>query len=279
MTRLPPADGAGVKLIFPLSILVAAALAALVASCGGDNGIVSIEEPGPPVGRPQLPDIAPGPPQDAHITHEDGRWLIRFSTMLANVGDGDFVLRATKGIRDWEVDQDVRYSESGAKVYRTPARLVWGGDGHDHWHVQRIAVGTLTPYDRNGAAPKDGEGLADAKVGFCYYDYARLEDDAPQNAVYPRQGCGVRNDTAIGMGLSWGWMDIYGFDLPGQSIDVTDLPDGKYRLWVEVDQKRWFHEQRRDNNVTWADLELVTTASGARRVRNVKSGPPIQLHS
>ena len=60
------------------------------------------------------------------------------------------------------------------------------------------------------------------------------------------------------MGLSYGWIDRYDFRLPGQSIDVTDLPDGKYRLWLDVDEQPWFHEKRRDNNVTWADLDLVT---------------------
>ena len=85
------------------------------------------------------------------------------------------------------------------------------------------------------------------------------------------------NDTAIGMGLSWGWMDIYGSDLPGQTIDVTDVPDGKYRLWVNVDTNRWFQETRRDNNVTWVDLEIVTKQGGDRDLRNIQGGPPIDL--
>jgi hypothetical protein len=260
---------------FVVSLVAAAAL--LATGCGGDGGLVDIKEPGPPVGEALMPDISPAPPQDAHISHEDGRWLIRFSTSLANIGEGDFVLRATKGVRDWEVDQDVQYSESGAKVYETPARLVWGGDGHDHWHVQRIAVGRLTPFRENAAPPTEREGWADTKIGFCYYDFTRLEEDAPQEVVYPRHGCGNENDTAIGMGLSWGWMDIYPFGLQGQAIDVTSVPDGKYRLWVEVDEKKWFQEARRDNNVSWADLELVTRKNGARAVQDVVSGPPIQL--
>ena len=227
-----------------------------------------------------VPDIAPGPPQDAHISHEQGRWLIRFSTMLVNIGDGDFVLRATRGIRDWEVDQDVQYTESGAKIYRTPARLVWGGDGHNHWHVERIAVGRLAAFAADGSPPTDPrKGRADTKIGFCYYDYIRFLDDAAQNATYPRFGCGEEADRAVGMGLSYGWMDLYAFGLPGQSIDVTDLPDGKYRLWLEVDEKGWFHELNRDNNVTWADLRLVTRPNGRRAAVDVQGGPPIHQNS
>ena len=261
-----------------LSVVLGAGLALLSTACGGGSASISIKPPGPPVGKPLLPDIAPAPPQDAHIVKKDGRWLIRFSTSLANVGDGDFVLRASRIVGDWEVDQDVQYSESGAKVYRTPAELVWGGDGHNHWHVRRIAVGRLARFGPDGAPPKRHEGLADAKIGFCYYDYTRLADDAVQDAVYPPLGCGKQSDTAVGMGLSYGWMDIYPFNLPGQSIDVTNVPDGKYRLWIDVDEQHWFHELRTDNNVTWVDLELVTTPKGGRRIRNVKSGPPIRLH-
>ena len=127
-----------------------------------------------------MTDIAPAFPQDARMTEEEGRWLIRFSTFLANVGDGDFVLRATKSEHGWEVNQDVRYSDSGGKVYPTRAKLVWGGDGHDHWHVERIAVGRLVAFGKDGnpPAPED-PGLTDTKVGFCYFDHSRLADDAP----------------------------------------------------------------------------------------------------
>lgn len=278
MTRHLPADRRGVKLIWPLSVVLAFALA-IAASCGGDDrGLTSIEPPDPPVGIAEMPDISPGPPQQTHMTREKGRWLIRFSTMLANVGVGDFILRATKGPGGWEVAQDVPYSEDGAKVYPTRARLVWGGDGHNHWHVARIAIGRLMPFTSEGPVPpRKGQGVADTKVGFCYYDHSRLAEDAPQNVVYSHEACGKEDDTAIGMGLSWGWMDIYGFKLPGQAIDVTDVPDGKYRLWVNVDTNQWFQEARRDNNVTWVDLEIVTKANGSRDLRNVRTGPPLDL--
>ena len=184
-------------------------------------------------------------------------------------------LRATKDDSGWEVDQDVQYSESGARVYATPANLVWGGDGHNHWHVQRIAIGRLAPF-KDGRPPRDVAGRADTKIGFCYYDYVRLQEDSPQESVYSRFGCGVESDTAVGMGLQWGWADTYPFALPGQSIDVTGLPDGTYRLWLRVDENRWFRESRRDNNVTWADLDLVTSPNGSRAIKNVDSGPPIR---
>src|SRR5688572_9545050 len=87
MQRRVPTDRVVVKAIWPLSVVVAVVLA-VVDSCGGGDGFLSLEKPGPPVGTPAMPDIAPGPPQDARMSRENGRWLIRFSTLLANVGDG-----------------------------------------------------------------------------------------------------------------------------------------------------------------------------------------------
>jgi hypothetical protein len=267
-------------MVITLALGAAGVIAASIAAgCGGgsNEGLTSIKAPGPPVGKPLLPDIAPASPQDAHISHEKGQWLIRFSTTLLNIGDGDFVLRATRVIGDWTVDQDVQYSESGGKVYRTPARLVWAGDGHNHWHVERIAVGRLAPFGPNGKPPKPRTGIADAKVGFCYYDNLKYLDDARQNPGYSRFACGKKEDREIGMGLSYGWIDRYDFRLPGQSIDVTDVPDGKYRLWLDVDEHHWFHETRRDNNVNWVDFELVTKKNGSRAIESKVNGPPIRL--
>ena len=254
--------------------VLAVLLVALSSACGGGASI-SVEEPDPPVGAPMLPDIAPAPPLDPQLSREDGRWLLRFSTLLVNVGDGDFVLRATRDDGGWEVDQDVQYSEAGAKVVRTPADLVWGGDGHDHWHVRRVAINRLLPLDADGRVSAGSKGWPDAKVGFCYYDGIRQFDDASQVEVYSRQSCGGEGDAAIGMGLSWGWGDIYPFMLPGQSVDVTDIRDGRYRLRVEVDERRWFREARRDNNATWTDLTLATIGRGDRILRDIRQGPSI----
>jgi hypothetical protein len=251
------------------------ALAGLAAGCGGGTSL-SIREPDPPVGEPQLPDIAPAPALDVRMTRADGRWRIRFSTILVNIGQGDFVLRARRDAGEWAVVQDIVHSRGGARVVRSPAQMVWGGDGHEHWHIQRIAVNRLVPFDESGPPSRDRGGWVDAKVGFCFYDFSPQLHDAVHEAVYARQSCGREDHDAIGMGLSRGWADVYPFGLPGQSVDVTDLPDGRYRLWTEADPDRWFRESRRDNNRTWVDVALATGGNGARTVRITRTGPPIR---
>jgi hypothetical protein len=56
------------------------------------------------------------------------------------------------------------------------------------------------------------------------------------------------------MGVSVGWKDDYYWRIPGQEIDITSLPTGKYRLLVEVDPRNYFRETNERNNVTWVDL-------------------------
>ena len=78
------------------------------------------------------------------------------------------------------------------------------------------------------------------------------------------------------MGLSVGWGDTYPGGLPGQFVDVTDVPDGRYRLWVEADATGSFREATRDNNVNFSDLALSTKADGSRvmRVQSGRARPP-----
>ena len=74
------------------------------------------------------------------------------------------------------------------------------------------------------------------------------------------------------MGLSPGWADVYGFNLPGQSVDITDLPDGGYRIWAEADAEGWFEESNKENNTTWIDFELTTDGEN-RFARVTEVGP------
>jgi hypothetical protein len=251
----------------------------LASACGGSDRFA---DPDPPVGAALLPDIVPTPPEYVQLfrkASENGqgkgkqvKWQLAFSSTLVNVGDGDFVLRARRDPSNaWHVEQIVEHSTSGADVSSTPARMVWGGDGHDHWHILRVATNRLVRLGGDGK-PVPGKSWIDTKVGFCFYDHKKRLEKGPDEPRYVHEGCGDRDDVRIGMGLSPGWEDIYPFTLPGQTIDITNLPDGTYRMWVTADEGRWFRDRDRTNNVTWVDLEFFTR--GANRFAEVvRTGP------
>jgi len=237
-------------------------LALVVAGCGGGD-LGAAAEPDPPVGTPVLPDLVPKPQNNVLTQRVKGRWRIRFNTIIVNVGEGDFILRAKRTVRGgWEAEQDIPYSEEGAKQVPIRARLVWGGDGHDHWHVERVAVVRLVPLTPDGRVVQGAKSLIDTKVGFCFYDHTHELPSGLAEPRYSAKSCGKEETIVVGMGLSPGWNDTYRMRLPGQAIDVTDVPDGKYRLFTEIDPRGWFHEASERNNRTWIDIELERTGHG-----------------
>jgi hypothetical protein len=203
----------------------------------------------------------PKPQLNVTTGRVDGKWYIFFSTIIVNVGRSDFVLRAIRDGDTWSVQQGIPYSQSGARIVPTDATLVWGGDGHNHWHVARVATVRLVALDDIGR-PLKSPSRTDSKAGFCFYDHTHELARGPAEPVFSAHSCGHKDDTIIGVGLSPGWNDTYRQSLPGQSIDVSGLPDGKYRLWTDIDEPGWFREARTDNNRTWIDLDLEMTPQG-----------------
>jgi len=235
------------------SVSALALLAALVITEGSRD---DLPEPDPPVGTAVLPDLMPSPQLNVGTKEVDGEWHMFFDTVITNVGESDFVLRAKREVRGtWTVEQGIPYSEGGAEIVPTDATLAWGGDGHDHWHVVRVATVRLVALDGDGR-PKDEQGRTDTKIGFCFYDHTHELERGPEKAVYSAHSCGHEDDTLIGVGLSPGWNDTYLQTLPGQNINIDDLPEGRYRLWTDIDEDGWFREANRENNRTWIDLDI-----------------------
>ena len=202
----------------------------------------------------RLPDLAMAKLRHIGTKTVDGRRSLRFSAIIVNVGDGPFALRSRRASTGsgWSTRQVIHDDAGGSRSVATPAvRLVYAGDGHDHWHVKDLEQYRLVPL----ASP--GGSRIGHKVGFCFFDnyqYRLALADAPQDPVYGHRACGRRNSLGLRTGLSVGWGDIYHRSLPGQSIDITDLPYGAYRLWATADQADVFLEGNNANNATWADL-------------------------
>lgn len=252
------------------------------AGCGGSSASpnaksaepsVPVTKPGPPVGAPLLPELVPQPADALHTRQINGHWYVLFSSIIVNTGEGDFALSATRTGNDWHVWQEVHYSISGATLVPVPAQMVWAGDGHNHWHVERIASNWMVPLAANGQ-PSSAKSLVDSKIGFCMYDVRQVLPKGPHNAQHRRQTCGHSpEDTNVAQGLSVGWEDVYDFTLPGQRIEITNLADGNYRLYSQVDQNNRFREASHAHDLTWVDFTLGTSQGGVRTALVTRVGP------
>ena len=206
----------------------------------------------PPADRP--PDLRMARLADISLQNTtDGRRLLRFTTIIVNVGQGAFEVHGSRsaGSSTMAVDQRVFDEAGGSRDLETTASMYYSGDGHDHWHVRDFESYELVRRD-NGHRVGTG-----AKHGFCFWDNVPFRLSlpfAPQSPVY--RGCGVAGDTSVTVGLSVGWGDRYGATIPDQYIDVTGLAPGGYRLTATADGSDWFVEADDGNNATWVDLRL-----------------------
>lgn len=74
------------------------------------------------------------------------------------------------------------------------------------------------------------------------------------------------------MGLSVGWGDEYQWYLLDQTIEITGVPDGRYRLRAIADPANHVVEADETDNDTWTVID-ISTVDGLRRVDTVEQGP------
>ena len=217
--------------------------------------------------QPVYPDLMSVPLSDFLIGTEETTSVeqLRFTSTIANVGPG--ALRI-EGYRDgtgpdWQVVQWLDEPDGEPSGRITGATLVFGGHGHEHWHLKFGASYRLTALDG------EDEVASQTKAGFCFFDQVRLVpelDGAPTDRRFLAESCGMESSTKVEMGMSVGWSDPYFWQLEDQSVDITGLPDGEYRLTAQADPDDWILESDEMNNATWTDLRIGTLEGGLRSV-------------
>lgn len=164
-----------------------------------------------------------------------GQKFIRLSNTAANLGQGRFELRP---VHDAATGTTVAYQrlyshDAGGDWYLTGEEAIGTFEFHSlhgHWHFDDFALYEL----RNIAADGQiGEQVlaSSGKVTFCIIDTGLIDGGLEHAAGATYTSCG---QNAV-QGLSVGWGDTYTWNLAGQSIDVTNVPQGDYWLVSTVD--------------------------------------------
>ncbi len=141
--------------------------------------------------------------------------LLRFNTETRNIGGSDLVMPAPEG------DPAFEFAEC-----------------HGHYHFKGFARYRLL--DLEGTEVATGK-----KVSFCLLDLSRWDPKA-NNAA--RFNCDEQ-------GIQAGWADIYDSGLPGQWIDITEVPPGTYILEITMNPDRILEESNYENNA--ASVQVV----------------------
>jgi len=236
-------------------------VAGAVVWAASSHGAADLPPPLQAPRQPVLPDLTISALNELYAgTGDDtGHAYLFFTAAVANVGRGPFVVHAvrvdTSG--SWRVSQRFRESDGSESEHVVDgAGLVWGGHGHNHWHVHLGASYELL-------SPAGDVLRSYEKVGFCFFDQLRL-DPAAGPPRFPRTTCSGPTRLSLQMGISPGWSDPYQWTLPDQRIDVTGLKDGIYRLVARADPDDWFREATEENNERSVEIRLTTSVSPAR---------------
>lgn len=153
---------------------------------------------------------------------------LRFSNGVANMGRGRLeLIRGAEKILDNGdkiAQAKQRIYEEGDKTFteKDVGTFEYHREGHhDHWHYENFASFELLNEEQDLV-------VKSAKQAFCLVDVLRITSKfgGPSNSYYLEEVC---EESPIS-GISVGWADIYTANLPGQYIEITDIPDGIY--WI-----------------------------------------------
>jgi hypothetical protein len=207
------------------------------------------------------PNLEMLPLREWHLETVNGRRLLRFTSIFVNSGPGHFEVRGSRGSTSdptMSIRQRMFRWDGTSRYIDTPAVAKYASDGHDHWHVQGVAV-----YEawKNADPTTTRRG---AKTGFCFLDGTPWNfsvQGARRSSYYREDWCGVRNSLTNRVGLSAGWGDNYPWHFAFQWIDITGLPGGIYTVRVTVDIQDYYDEKTETDNCAWTTIRIPSPGS------------------
>ncbi|MFC8226138.1 lysyl oxidase family protein [Streptomyces sp. NPDC057287] len=211
-----------------------------------------------PTGRAAVPDVpkpdlrslpAYGITIGAGDGGAPGKDYLAFSANVWNAGPAQLVVDGFRKPGNALMDAyQYFYDASGKQVGYTPTgTMEWDPRaGHEHWHFTDFASYRLLKADKK-------ETVRSGKEAFCLantdaVDYTvRNANWHPDNTDLST-ACGQENSISVREVLDVGSGDTYTQDLPGQSFDITGLPNGTYFIQVLANPEKRLKETDLTNN-------------------------------
>jgi hypothetical protein len=213
----------------------------------------------PPARRPATVKAAPksGPRPDLRslpawgisLSQEEGKWYVNFGATVWNAGTSPLLVDGFRRTGTELMDAyQYFFDASGKEVGSVPAgTMEWDPrEGHRHWHFTDFARYNLLAADSR-LAVKSG------KEAFCLANTDAVDYTLPNAKWRPdntdlSSSCGQNTAVAVREVLDIGNGDTYSQSRPGQSFDVTDLPNGTYYIEVLANPAKKLTELSTSNN-------------------------------
>ncbi|GHE39159.1 hypothetical protein GCM10017771_57840 [Streptomyces capitiformicae] len=226
---------------------------------------------GAPAGVPK-PDLRSLPAWGIAITDgEDGdapgRDYLAFSANVWNAGPAPLVV---DGFRKPGADlmdaYQYFYDAKGKQVgYAPTGTMEWDArNGHEHWHFTDFASYRLLSEDQT-------KEVRSGKEAFCLANTDAIDYTVKNANWHPENtdlssACGYQDSISVREVLDVGSGDTYNQYRPGQSFDITDLPNGTYYIKVIANPENRLQETNHKNNIALRKVVLGGTP-GARTVQ------------
>ncbi|MEV6398860.1 lysyl oxidase family protein [Streptomyces sp. NPDC051907] len=228
-----------------------------------------------PTGKAAVPDV---PKPDLRslpaygITISDGQGdvpgkdYLAFSANVWNAGPAQLVVDGFRSPGKQLMDAyQYFYDANGKQVGYTPTgTMEWDPRaGHEHWHFTDFASYRLLSADQK-------ETVRSGKEAFCLANTDAVDYTVKNANWHPQNtdlstACGQENSISVREVLDVGSGDTYTQDLPGQSFDITGLPNGTYYIQVLANPEKRLKETNLNNNSALRKIVLGGNP-GARTV-------------
>ncbi|MGW1817476.1 lysyl oxidase family protein [Streptomyces sp. NPDC002125] len=211
-----------------------------------------------PTGRASVPDV-PKPDLRSLPAYgitigqttggEPGKDYLAFSANVWNAGPAQLVVDGFRKPGNALMDAyQYFYDASGKQVGYTPTgTMEWDPrPGHEHWHFTDFASYRLLKADKK-------ETVRSGKEAFCLANTDAVDYTVKNANWHPGNtdlstACGQENSISVREVLDVGSGDTYTQDLPGQSFDITGLPNGTYFIQVLANPEKRLKETDLGNN-------------------------------
>ncbi|MFL5829377.1 MAG: lysyl oxidase family protein [Solirubrobacteraceae bacterium] len=217
---------------------------------------------GPPLGVPGLPTV-----RLAGIGKHPLRDVLTFNATICNAGPAPFSIEGFRRAHSNVMNAyEYFFDAIGNVVGRAPAGTLEFDtrQGHHHWDLRQLASYELVGGSRT---------IVSEKQSFCI---------APTDPVDLTVSGATGAQVALGFGGSvcdleqpgaiWlreqlppGWGDTYEQTVAGQAFDITNVPNGSYKIAVRVNPLGLLHETSTTDDVAVRRIRL-SGRRGARRV-------------
>jgi hypothetical protein len=207
------------------------------------------------------PDLKSLPAWGISLSQEGAKTYVNFGATVWNAGSSPLVVDGFRRTGTELMDAyQYFFDAKGKQVGSRPAgTMEWDDrDGHKHWHFTDFAQYNLLRADQKFAVRSGKEAFCLANTDAV--DYTIKDAKWRPDNTDLSTSCGANTVVAVREVLDIGNGDTYSQDRPGQSFDITGLPNGTYYIQVVANPANRLSELSTANNTALRKIVLGGTA-------------------